>query len=139
MDQNSVSAQYNLSAENTLIAQWTEARRQIILAQLGPIFLLTATVWFLQTGLADTPLPVRLAAAGILLATGVLGGAAQIAAASEGGAAAADLQVLGPVSALGRSVVAGARWVNLVRIGTPALFVAIFVMLLAALFIPDAA
>lgn len=133
MDDNS------LSIENSLIAHWAEARRQIISAQLGPIFLLTATVWFLQTGLADTPLAVRLAAAGILLATGVLGGAVQIAAATEGGAAAADLKALGPVSALGRSVVAGARWINLVRFGTPALFVVIFVLLLAALFIPDVA
>lgn len=125
--------------ENTLIAQWTEARRQIVLAQLGPIFLLTATVWLLQTGLADAPLLVRLAAAGILLATGILGAAAQIAAATEGGAAAADLAALGPVTAVGRSVVAGARWVNLVRIGTPALFVVIFILLLGALFLPAGA
>ncbi|MEY2849057.1 MAG: hypothetical protein RI885_1724 [Actinomycetota bacterium] len=125
--------------ENTLIAHWVRARKHIILAQLGPIFLLTATVWLLQTGLAEMPLPVRLAAAGILLATGVLGAAAQIGAATEGRAAAADLAALGPVSSLGRSVVAGARWVNLVRLGTPALFVVIFVILLAALFLPGAA
>ncbi len=125
--------------ENTLIAQWTQARTHIIHSQLGPIFLLTATVWLLQTGLADTPLLVRLAAAGILLATGVLGAAAQIGAATEGRAAAADLAELGPTSALGRSVVAGARWVDVVRIGAPAVFVLIFLVLLAALFVPGAA
>lgn len=124
--------------ENTLIGHWTQARRHIIVAQLGPIFLLTAMVWFLQTGLAEAPLLVRVAAAGILLATGILGAAAQIAAATEGKAVAGDLAALGPVSALGRSVVAGARWVNVVRIGTPAIFVVIFVVLLAALFVPNA-
>ncbi|MBC7724771.1 MAG: hypothetical protein H7146_08485 [Burkholderiaceae bacterium] len=125
--------------ENELTSYWSEARRQIIIAQLGPIFLLTLTVAFLQLGLADTPLAVRLAAAGILLATGVLGAVAQIAAANEGAAVAQDLATLGTTSALGRSIVASAPWINVVRIGTPALFTVIFVVLLVALFIPGAA
>jgi len=122
-----------------LIAQWTRARRDIIAAQLGPIFLLTATVALLQFGLAEASLAVRLAAAGILLATGILGAAAQIAAANEGGAAAADLKRMGPTSTVGRSFAGAAPWVNIVRLGTPAIFVLIFAALLAALFIPGTA
>lgn len=125
--------------EQELIAQWTRARRDIIAAQLGPIFLLTATVALLQFGLAEAPLAVRLAAAGVLLATGILGATAQIASANEGAAAAADLKRMGPTSAVGRSIALSGPWANIVRLGTPAIFVLIFLALLAALFLPGAA
>lgn len=124
--------------EQDLIAHWALARRHIISAQLGPIFLLTSTIALLQFGLAEAPLAVRLAAAGILLATGILGAAAQITSANEGGAVAADLARVGATSALGLAVIAAGRWVNLVRIVTPALFVLIFIALIAALFVPGA-
>ena len=125
--------------EQQLIAHWTEARRHIILSQLGPIFLLTATVALLQFGLADAALTVRLAAAGILLATGVLGAAAQIGAATEGRAVARDLEVLPATSSAGRTIIALGRWTVVVRVGTPAVFLVIFVLLLAALLVPGAA
>lgn len=122
--------------EQQLITHWTQARNHIIVAQLGPIFLLTLTIAFLQFGLADAGLPVRIAAAGILLATGVLGALAQIACANEGAAIVRDLVAIGADSALSRTVVASAAWINVVRIGTPALFTVIFVVLLIALFAP---
>lgn len=126
-------------SELELVTRWERARLHIILAQLGPIALLTATIALLQAGLADTAVVVRLAMAGILLATGVLGAAAQIAAATEGGAIAKDIAALGPVTAVGRSVARLGRFVGLVIFGTPALFVLIFVLLLVALLVPGAA
>lgn len=122
--------------ELDLIARWNDARRTIVLAQLGPIFLLTSTIGLLQFGLADTSLLVRLAAAGILLATGVLGAVAQISAAGEAGAAARDLAASNPTSALGRRVSASGRWVGIVTVGTPTIFVTIFLALLVALLFP---
>lgn len=121
--------------EQQLITHWVQARRHIIVAQLGPIFLLTLTVAFLQFGLADADLSVRIAAAGILLATGILGALAQIAAANEGSAIVRDLVATGANSALSRTIIASAAWINVVRIGTPALFTVIFVVLLVALFV----
>ncbi|MBC7517453.1 MAG: hypothetical protein H7248_00970 [Microbacteriaceae bacterium] len=121
--------------EKDLIAQWNEARRTIVISQLGPVVLLTSVIALLQFGLADTGLLVRLAAAGILLATGVLGAAVQITAAGEAGCAARDLAALNPTSALGRRIATSGRWVALVTVGTPTVFVLIFVALLSALLI----
>lgn len=124
--------------ELDLISRWERARLHIILAQLGPIVLLTATIALLAAGLAEQAVVVRLAMAGILLATGVLGAAAQIAAATEGGAIAEDIAEMPAVTSLGRSIVRLARFVPLVQFGTPAVFVVIFVLLLIALFVPGA-
>ncbi|MFP7760682.1 hypothetical protein [Marisediminicola sp. LYQ134] len=125
--------------ELDLISHWTRARWHIIVSQLGPIVLLTSTIAFLQAGLADTPLVVRLAAAGILLATGVLGAATQIAAATEGRAVVRDLEQLGAGSSVARSIISHGRWVEIVRVVGPIIFVVIFALLLAALFIPGLA
>lgn len=121
-------------SEQYLLERWAIARRDIVIAQFGPIFLLTLTIAGLQFGLSDTPIAVRLAAAGILLATGVLGAAAQIGAAIEGAAIARDLAALPPLTAVGQAVAGLARWTWLVRLGTPALFTVIFLILLIALF-----
>ncbi len=121
--------------ENDLLAHWTTARWHIIVSQLAPTFLLAVTVWMLIEGLAETPLPVRLAAAGILLASGVLGAAAQFAAAQEGLAVIAELRALPAVSAIGARVIAGARGVDVVRFVGPAIFIAVFAALLWALFL----
>lgn len=119
--------------EHDLIAHWTRARWHIIVSQLAPTFLLAVTVWMLVDGLADTPLPVRLAAAGILLASGVLGAAAQFAAAQEGLAVIAELRALPSVSAIGARIIASARGVDIVRFVGPAIFIAVFAALLWAL------
>lgn len=123
--------------ESDFIAHWNEARRAIVISQLGPIFLLTATVALLQVGLAETGLLVRLAAVGILLATGVLGAVAQISAAREAGAAARDLALLNPATVLGRRIAASARWVAVVTVGTPTVFVLIFLLLIGAILLPS--
>ncbi|TFD31463.1 hypothetical protein [Cryobacterium cryoconiti] len=124
--------------EHELISLWTRARWHIIVSQLAPTFLLTALVAFLSLGLAEAALSVRIAAAGILLASGILGAIAQIAAANEGLAIIADLRGLPAASAVGRGVIASAPWVNVVRFVTPAVFVVVYLALLVALFLPSA-
>ena len=123
-------------SEQYLLERWAVARRDIVLAQLGPIFLLTLTVAGLQFGLAEAPLVVKLATAGILLATGMLGAAAQIGAGTEGAAIAKDLAALPPLTATGRAVAALGPWTIIVRVGAPAIFVLIFITLLVGLFAP---
>ncbi|KQV24915.1 hypothetical protein [Yonghaparkia sp. Root332] len=121
--------------EPELIAQWNAARWHIIVSQLAPTFLLAVTVWMLVDGLAETELPVRLAAAGILLASGVLGAITQFAAASEGRAIIESLRSMPSSSTLSRRIVAMGRGVEIVRFVTPAIFVLTFVALLWALFL----
>ena len=121
--------------ENELIALWTRARWHIIVSQLAPTFLLAVTVWMLIDGLAETDLAVRLAATGILLASGVLGAAAQFAAAQEGLAVIDELKTLPSISAIGRRIVASARGVDIVRFVGPAIFVATFAALLWAMYL----
>lgn len=121
--------------ESELIAQWNTARWHIIVSQLAPTFLLAVTVWMLVDGLAETELPVRLAAAGILLASGVLGAITQFAAASEGRAIIESLRSLPSSSTLSRRIVAMGRGVEIVRFVTPTVFVLTFVALLWALFL----
>lgn len=124
--------------EHDLISLWTRARWHIIVSQLAPTFLLTALVALLSFGLEEAALSVRIAAAGILLASGVLGALAQIASANEGLAIVADLRALPASSALGRSIIATRVWINVVRFVTPAVFVVVYIALLAALFLPFA-
>ncbi|TFC47403.1 hypothetical protein E3O47_15390 [Cryobacterium sp. TMT2-17-1] len=124
--------------EHELISLWTRARWHIIVSQFAPTFLLTALVAFLSVGLAEAELSVRIAAAGILLASGILGALAQIASANEGLAIVADLRALPASSALGRGVIASAPWINVVRFLTPAVFVVVYIAILAALFRPFA-
>lgn len=121
--------------ENELIALWTRARWHIIVSQLAPIFLLAATVWLLLEGLGEAPLAVRLAATGILLASGVLGATAQFSAGQEALAVIDDLRALPATSAVGRRIVASARGVDIVRFVGPAIFVLTFAALLAALYL----
>lgn len=121
--------------ENELIALWTRARWHIIVSQVAPTFLLAATVWLLLEGLGDAPLAVRIAATGILLASGVLGATAQFSAGQEALAVVDDLRALPAVSAVGRRVIASARGVDIVRFVGPAIFVLTFVALLAALYL----
>lgn len=121
--------------ETELIAQWNTARWHIIVSQLAPTFLLAVTVWMLVDGLAETELPVRLAAAGILLASGVLGAITQFAAASEGRAIIDALRALPSSSTLARRIVGMGRGVEIVRFVTPTIFVLTFIALLWALFL----
>jgi hypothetical protein len=121
-------------SELELITMWSRARKQMITSQLGPIFLLTATIALLRTGLADADTGTRLAAALILLATGALGAAVQFSINSQAIAIARDLRDMGATSHAGRAVIASEPLTNLVRFAVPALFVAIYVVILVALF-----
>lgn len=114
---------------------WSRARGHIIVSQLAPTALLGFTVWLGMTGLGDATLAVRLAAAGILLASGVLGALVQYTAAAEAQAVAAELSASGADGPLARRVKAHAPWLAVVKYLTPAVFVGVFVALLVELFL----
>lgn len=120
-------------SELDLISAWRASRAHIIWAQIGPTFLLTLTIWFLLGGLGEADVATKLAAALILLASGVLGAVAQISAADEGLAVVAELKALPPVTAIGRRVAASAQWMQIVKFVTPAIFVVIYLVLLVAI------
>ncbi|TFD55115.1 hypothetical protein E3T55_01430 [Cryobacterium frigoriphilum] len=122
--------------ESDLIALWIKARWHLIVSQIAPTFLLTALVGFLAIGLDGADLGVKIGAAGILLASGILGAVVQISAANEGLAVIDDLRMIGAPSAISRRIVASAPWINVVRFGTPAVFVVVYLALLGAMFLP---
>ena len=122
--------------ERDLIELWSKARWHIIVSQLAPTALLGFTVWLGILGLGGTSLAIRISAAGILLASGILGALAQYSAASEGMAIARDLVAVPPASTIGRQIVALTPLLNVVRFVTPAIFVAVFVALMVELFAP---
>ena len=102
---------------------WLQHRRTIVISQMAPTALLITTVALLQFGLAETPLAVRIATAGILLASGILGALVQFQSASESQALAAS------------SADAPRDWLWVVKFITPTVFVVIYVALMAALFL----
>ncbi|QWT24517.1 hypothetical protein KPL76_03740 [Subtercola sp. PAMC28395] len=124
--------------EHELHQMWATTRLHIILSQLGPIVLLTASVGLVMAGLGHQPTPIRLAAALILLSTGILGALAQFSAASEAQAISNDLIALGASSAVSRRIVASAGYANVVKFVTPTIFVLTYVALLWAIFAPPA-
>lgn len=105
-------------------AHWLELRRVIVVSQMAPTALLITTVALLQFGLAETDLSVRVATAGILLASGILGALVQFTSASEAQRLAAGDADLEP----------SARWLWIVQYVTPTIFVVIFGALMVALF-----
>jgi hypothetical protein len=122
--------------ESDLIALWIKTRWHLIVSQIAPTFLLTALVGFLAIGLDAADLGVKIGAAGVLLASGILGALVQISSANEALAIIDDLRVIGAPSALSRRIVASAPWINVVRIGTPTIFVVVYLALLSSTFIP---
>jgi len=123
--------------EIELINLWVKARWHIVISQLAPTFLLTALIGFLSLGLGQVPVSVKIGAAGVLLASGILGALAQIASANEGLAVTEDLAALPATSAVGRRIQASAPWISVVRFVTPTIFIVVYVALLAALFLPQ--
>ncbi|MEY4366826.1 MAG: hypothetical protein RLZ28_241 [Actinomycetota bacterium] len=116
-----------------LIQQWNKLRDQVIMAQLAPSALLITSVALLQFGLADAALYAKLAFAGILLASGILGALAEYAAATEAIAVAEDLRQSGEHTFQSKQIIAFSPWMNVVRFVTPAIFVAIFIAIVLAL------
>jgi hypothetical protein len=121
--------------EKDLLALWSRARLHVIVSQIAPTFLLTivATV-LVVVGAPSGSIPAKVAAAGVLLASGILGFLAQYSAANEAIAIAADLRELANPSAVTRRIVATARWAVVVKFVTPAIFVVVFLALFCALF-----
>ena len=105
-------------------AHWLELRKTIVVSQMAPTALLITTVALLQFGLADTDLAVRIAAAGILLASGILGALVQFQTAAEAEKLAAE----------DTTFTSSARWLWVIKYVTPTIFVVIFAALMVALF-----
>jgi hypothetical protein len=119
--------------ERELIDLWNKARLHIVISQLGPTFLLITTVGLMTFGLGGTPMAIRWAALGILLASGILGALVQYSSATDAMSAAKDLSALGATSHTASRIIAFAPWMNVVRFVTPTIFILIFVALAVAL------
>jgi hypothetical protein len=119
--------------EKDLLELWLRTRNQLVISQLAPTFLLITTVGLVGT-IRELGLYVSLAAAGILLASGILGALVQYSASAEGQAIAKDLKELPAKSLVASRVVSLGPWLNVSKYVTPAIFSAIFAFLLLALF-----
>lgn len=119
--------------ERELLDLWNKARLHIIVSQIAPTFLLIATVALLGVGLGHSPLPVRLAALGILLASGIMGALAQFSSANDAIAIADELEAMPGTGAASASAVYIAPWFNVIKWITPAIFAVIFIALFVAL------
>ena len=110
-------------------AAWQRARLHLIISQIAPTVLLITTVALLQWGLAQTPWAVRVAALGILLASGILGALVQFQSASEAQHLARSLAG----GEFDHSVQGSASWLWVPKYLTPAVFVVIYLALVIAL------
>ena len=119
--------------EKDLLELWLKTRIQLVLSQLAPTFLLITTVGLVGT-IKDLGLYVSLAAAGILLASGILGALVQYSASVEGQAIAQDLKEMPAKSLVSRRVISLGPWLNVSTFVTPAVFMGIFGALMLALF-----
>ena len=119
--------------EKDLLELWLRTRTQLVVSQLAPTFLLITTVGLVGT-IRELGLYVSLAAAGILLASGILGALVQYSASAEGQAIAKDLKNMPSRSLVASRVVSLGPWLNVSKFVTPAIFSAIFAFLLLALF-----
>lgn len=122
--------------EHELHDMWASARRHVIASQLAPTLLLAATIWLVMIGLGAQPGPIKVAAALVLLSSGILGALVQISAAGEAKAIAADLAALDAPSAVSARIVATARWTIVITRVTPVIFVLTYLALLWAIFAP---
>lgn len=107
--------------------RWHHLRTTLVLSQIAPTALLITTVALIQFGLDDASLALRVATAGILLASGILGALVQFQVALEGEAVALSAD---SDPRLSRS----ARWLWVVKFVTPTIFVVIYCALMIALF-----
>jgi hypothetical protein len=119
--------------EQELIRNWQKNRLHIILAQLAPTALLGFAA-LATPAIAASGWVMSLAFALILLASGILGALAEYSAAAEAQATIDDLKSLPGDSAQRRRIIAFRPWLEVVKYVTPAIFIAIFAVLLFALF-----
>lgn len=119
--------------EKDLLELWLRTRNQLVISQLAPTFLLITTVGLVGT-IRELGLYVSLAAAGILLASGILGALVQFSASVEAQAIASDLNKMPSKSLVASRVISLGPWLNVSKFLTPAIFTGIFGFLLIALF-----
>jgi hypothetical protein len=119
--------------EQELIQNWQKNRLHIILAQLAPTALLGFAA-LATPAIAASGWVMSLAFALILLASGILGALAEYSAAAEAQATIDDLSGLPGDSAQRRRIIAFRPWLEVVKYLTPAIFIAIYAVLLFALF-----
>ncbi|CAN5286635.1 hypothetical protein BH09ACT6_BH09ACT6_13350 [soil metagenome] len=124
--------------EHELHHMWSSARMQVIVSGIAPTFLLAATVWLVMIGLGAQPGPIKVAAALVLLSSGILGAIVQISAAAEAREIAVDLAAIAKPSAVTKRIIASARWTTVVTRVTPVIFVLTYLALLWAIFAPMA-
>ncbi len=120
--------------EAELIREFQKNRLHIILAQLAPTALLGFAAFATPT-IAEYPIMVVHSFALILLASGILGALAEYSAASQAQAVIDDLKALTGSSALRSRIISFRPWLEVVKFVTPAIFVAIFASLMAALYL----
>lgn len=120
--------------EQELIQEFQKNRLHIILAQLGPTALLGFAV-IATPAIADSSDYLKHAFSLILLASGILGALAEYSAAAGAQAAIDDLKTLPGSSNLRSRVISFRPWLEVVKFVTPAIFVAIFLAVLAGLYL----
>lgn len=120
--------------EQELIQEFQKNRLHIILAQLAPTALLGFAV-IATPAISDSSDYLKHAFALILLASGILGALAEYSAAAQAQAAIDDLKTLPGSSALRSRVIKFRPWLDVVKFVTPAIFIAIFLAVLAGLYL----
>lgn len=120
--------------EAELIQEFQRNRLHIILAQLAPTGLLAFAAIATPTIAASSQFVIH-AFALILLASGILGALAEFSAASQAQAVIDDLKSLPGTSALRSRVISFRPWLEVVKYVTPAIFIAIFLAILAGLYL----
>ena len=119
--------------EKDLLELWLKTRNQLIISQLAPTFLLITSVGLIDT-IKQMGLYASLATVGILLASGILGALVQFSASAEAQAIARDLRDLPSKTQVSQRVSTLAKWLNVSKLLTPAIFTFIFALLMLALF-----
>lgn len=119
--------------ERELLELWNKNRQQIVVSQFAPTFLLITTAALILAGLGAAPLFVSLVVLLILLASGILGALVQYSSATEAMAIAEDLAQVKSPSALTKQAIKFAKWYNVVRFVTPAIFIVIYLVFILLL------
>ncbi len=119
-------------SEQELIQNYLKMRMQIIVSQLAPTVLLGFAVFITPT-IATYNDPLKFAFVFILLASGILGALAQFTASREMTSVAADLGALENPSITAKGITQWAQLYWIPMFVTPAIFLVIFISLIAGL------
>jgi hypothetical protein len=120
--------------EQDLIREFSRNRLHLIIAQLAPTGLL-AFAALTTPEIAQFNEYVKGAFALILLASGILGALAEFSAASQAQSVIDDLKALPGSTALRSKLISFRPWLEVAKYVTPAIFVGIFVLILAGLYL----